>query len=55
MADADQPVQRFLFQSVGQIAQFAFGAAAVQMPLLQRRDAGGIIAAIFEPLQGLDQ
>ena len=55
VADADRTVQRLFQQHGFEIAQLALGAAALQLAVLQRRDAGGIVAAIFEPLQGVDQ
>jgi hypothetical protein len=37
-----------------EVAQLAFGAAALEPAVLQRRDSRGIVAAIFEPLQRVD-
>ena len=34
-----------------EILQLAFGAAALEMVAFQRGDAGGIVAAIFQPLE----
>ena len=55
MADPDRAGERLLAQAVFQILQFAFGAAARELAAFERGDAGGIIAAIFEPLQRIDQ
>ena len=38
-----------------EVAQLAFGAAPRQVSVFQRRDAGRVVAAIFEPLQRIDQ
>ena len=38
-----------------EVLQLAFGAAAVELAAFQRRDAGGIIAAIFQPLERIHQ
>ena len=54
MADADRTRQRRRGEAPLQIAQFALGAPARQTPRLQRGDSRRIIAAIFEPLQRLD-
>ena len=55
VADADGAVERRLAQPVFQIAELALGAAARQRAALQRRDARGIIAAIFEALERVDE
>ena len=34
--------------------QLAFGAAAAELAAFERGDAGGVIAAIFEALQRID-
>ncbi len=47
--------ERFAAEPLFEIAQLAFGAAAFQMAVLDGRDAGGIVAAIFQPLQRIDQ
>ena len=39
----------------GKIAELALGAAPRDGTMFQRRDAGAVIAAIFEPLQRIDQ
>ncbi len=55
MADADMPLQRRGLEPGFEIFQFAFGATALQVRALERRHTGGIVAAIFQPLQGIDQ
>ena len=52
--DADRAGERFEREALLEILQLAFGAPARQVAALQRRDAGGIVAAIFEALQRLD-
>ena len=54
MADADQPVQRLRLQAALQIDQLSLGAAAPQIAVLDRRHAGRVITAIFQPLQRID-
>jgi hypothetical protein len=54
MADADRAAQRIGAELVFEIAEFAFGAATPNRAILERGDAGTVIAAIFEPLQRLD-
>ena len=51
----DLPAQRVMHQQVGQVDQLAHRAAAVELAVVHRGDAGGVIAAIFQPLQRLDQ
>ena len=53
--DADVALQRLLDETLLQILELAFGAAAIESSVLDRGDACGIIAAIFEPAQGVDQ
>ncbi len=54
MADADPAGQGVLLQAVGQFGQLALGAAALDMAVHEGGDPGGVITAIFEPLQPLD-
>ena len=35
--------------------QFAFGAAAAELAVIERGDAGGVVAAVFEALERIDQ
>jgi hypothetical protein len=55
MADADIAGERLHAELAGQIAQLAFGAAPRDCAMLERRDAGAVIAAIFEALQRVDE
>src|SRR5258708_14691298 len=55
MADADHALERVLAQLGFEIAQLALRAAARQPALLQGGDAGGVVAAIFEALERIDQ
>jgi hypothetical protein len=45
-------LQRLARETVAEIAQLALGAAAREVAVLQRGDAGRIVAAIFEAPQG---
>ena len=54
VADADEPTQRVGVQQPLQIDQLTFGPAAAEHARVKRRNARGIIAAIFEPLQRID-
>ena len=49
------PRQRLALEPRHEIVELALGAAALDAAVDQRRDAGRIIAAIFEPAQPLDQ
>ena len=55
MADADDAGERLAREPVLEVAQLALGAPAVELAVLQRGDARGIVAAIFEPLERVDQ
>ena len=55
MADAGRARQRLGFQLLLEIAQLAFGAAPAEMAVLDGGDASRIVAAIFEPLQRVDE
>jgi hypothetical protein len=55
MANAHRAGQRLFGQPLFQVDQLALGAAAVQQPAVQRRDAGRIVTAIFQPLQPVEQ
>ena len=54
VADAGMAAERLLREALLEILQLAFGAAAREVAAFQRRDAGGVIAAVFEPLERLD-
>ena len=53
--DADGPRQRLIVEQRFQIGKLAFSATAVNAALDQRRNPRGIIAAIFQPLQPVEQ
>jgi len=55
VADADGGVQRFGGQHSLQLANLALGAAAFDAPVDQGRNACGVIAPVFQPLQAVDQ
>ncbi len=55
MADAGVAVQRLAAQPLLEVLQLALGTPPLEMVALQRRDAGGVIAAIFQPLECTDQ
>ena len=55
MADAGRPGQRRAIEGGGEVAQFPLGAAAVDVAIDQRRDAGAVIAAVFQPAQAVQQ
>ena len=55
MADAGLAEQRRRFEPRLEIAQLAFRAPAPELAVLDRGDARGIVAAIFEPLQRVDE
>ena len=52
--DARLARQGFMHQPVGEVDELAHGAAAGKMAILQRRDARAVIAAIFQPLERLE-
>ena len=55
MADANRARERLAREFLFQIAELALGAPARQHALLQGGDAGGIVAAVFEALERIDQ
>ncbi len=55
MADAGHAGERLAVEFDFEIFQLAFGAAALEMTVLDGRDARGIVAAIFKPPQRIDQ
>src|SRR5687768_15196623 len=55
MADAARALERLALKLGFEITKLALGAAAGQPSVFQRRDAGGVIAAIFEALQRIDE
>jgi hypothetical protein len=54
VADADGPAKRRRGKFRLQVLELALGAPPLQAAILQRRDARGIVAAIFKPLQRID-
>ena len=55
VADADGALQRLALQPRFEIAELALGAAARQRAAFKRRDAGGIVAAVFQALERIDE
>ena len=55
VADADGARDRRGFEQGLQIAELAFGAAALDPPVHQGRHARGVVAPVLETLQGLQQ
>jgi hypothetical protein len=55
VADADRAVHRLLFEPRYQVAELAFGAAPLDAAVDQGCHPGGIIAAVFETAQSLEQ
>src|SRR5271154_5664866 len=55
MPDAGMALERSMFQPRFEIPELAFSAAAFEMVTFQRRNARGIIAAIFEALERVHQ
>ncbi len=55
MTDADRAAERFALQPCFERVQFAFGAATAEHAMIERRDAGGIVAAILETLECIDE
>ena len=54
MADAGMAADRILHEQVGERDQLADRAAAGEAAVVQRRDAGAVVAAVLEPLQRLE-
>ena len=55
MPDPDIALERIVAQARFEVLQLALGAAAGEVPLLQGGYAGGIIAAVLQALERLDQ
>ena len=55
VADADGAADRLALQKRAQVAELALGAAALDLAVDQGRHAGGIVAAILEPLESVEQ
>src|SRR3546814_12717037 len=55
VADADGAVQRALGDDAGEIGKFALGAPAVDRAVAQRGDARGVVAAVLQALEAVEQ
>ena len=55
VADARLALHRLCRHQLAQAVDLAFGPPAADGAIVQHRDAGGVVAAIFEPLQPVDQ
>src|SRR5262245_19150082 len=55
VADSDRAGERLAHESGFEIAQLAFGSPARELAAFESSNAGGIVAAIFEPLERIDQ
>ena len=55
VGDADGPVQRIGRELTREIVELALGPAPHELAVVDRADAGQIIAAIFEPLEPVEQ
>ena len=55
MADAGGAGERVLLEPALQVLELALGAPPGQVPRFQRGNAGRVIAAIFQPLERVDQ
>ena len=53
--DADAAVQRLRLELAREIVELALGAPADELAVVDRADTGGIVAAIFEALQPVEQ
>ena len=53
--DTGRSGRRIAGQLGGQVPEFALGAAALELAVMDGADAGRIIAAIFQPLEPVDQ
>ena len=54
MANADRSAKRRCGKFRLQVFQLALGAPSLNTAALERRNAGEIVAAVFEPLQRID-
>jgi hypothetical protein len=55
MADAGQAGERLALKPRLEIPQLAFSATALEVAVLDGGHARGIVAAIFQPLERIDQ
>ena len=53
--DADGAAERLSAQLAREVVELSLGAAAGEVALIDRADAGAVIAAIFEALQAIEQ
>src|SRR5690348_13212312 len=54
VSNPDGAFQRLPGEAQFEVLELALGPPARQPPALERGNAGGVIAAIFEPLEGID-
>ena len=54
VADAGVAAERVADEEVGEGDELADGAPAVEAAVVQRGDAGAVVAAVLEPLQRLE-
>jgi hypothetical protein len=55
MPDADHAFERLARKPRFEVAKLALSAPAREFAPFQRRHPSGIVTAIFEPLEGVDQ
>src|SRR5665213_3624159 len=55
VADADIAAKRIALEPLRQRGKLALGAASPKMDVVKRGNTGGIVAAIFETLERIDQ
>jgi hypothetical protein len=55
MPDPARTGERLAGKPCFQVTQLALGALARELPVFQGREAGGIITAVFEPLERVEQ
>ena len=55
VTDTRLALERLLLKLADEVGELAFGAPARQPPRFQRRDAGGVVAAIGQILQRIDE
>src|SRR4051812_16372651 len=53
--NSGRAVERLRRQLSRQVVELALGPPPLELPVLDRADAGGIITAIFEPLEAVEQ
>src|SRR3546814_18414432 len=55
VADADGAVERLALDNAGEIGKLALGAPAVDRAVAQRGDARGVVAAVLQELEAVEQ